>query len=290
MRDPRRLPFHLVNVFSIPDDPFSGNPLCVFDDGAAISESEMQALARQTNLSETTFILSPILVGATARVRIFTPTSEMPFAGHPTLGTAHVVRSLGRGTDEVVLELPAGLVRVAAHADRWTLETAHAPRTRVPEATSAALATMVGAPELGGPPLWVNTGVEQLVLPLRSVDDVKACKPSGALLGELAVRTEGDKRSAYVWAAGDDGVVLARYFFVQHGGVMEDPATGSACTNLGGWMLATGARQPVDLRVDQGAFVGRPSRLQLQVRDGRVFVGGEVTDVGRGEMVLPATP
>ena len=99
----RTFSFRTLNVFTTgPDDPFSGNPLCVFEDARGLSSEEMQALARQLNLSETTFVLPAGDDGATARVRIFTPTYEMPFAGHPTLGTAHVVRSLLGSGDEVV--------------------------------------------------------------------------------------------------------------------------------------------------------------------------------------------
>src|SRR5437764_15495166 len=109
--------FRIVNVFA--ESPLAGNPLCVFEDGRGLDDATMQALALQFNLSETTFILPS--ERATARVRIFTPTFEMPFAGHPTLGTAHVVRALSGG-DELTLEMRAGLIPVRATADRWTLE------------------------------------------------------------------------------------------------------------------------------------------------------------------------
>jgi trans-2,3-dihydro-3-hydroxyanthranilate isomerase len=290
----RRLPFRLVNVFSLPGDPFSGNPLCVFEDGRSLAPREMQALARQTNLSETTFVLSGADSPdshAAALVRIFTPTHEMPFAGHPTLGTAHVVaarRSGADAADRVVLELPAGMVHVTRAADDlWTLEAPRSPKTRAPSATPTELARMVGAPALGGVPLWVDTGVEQLVVPLATAEDVRRATPSAALLDELAAETSGDKRSVYVWARAADGKVLARYFFLQHGGVTEDPATGSACANLGGWLVSTGAEQPATLEVEQGELIGRPSSLRLRVESGRVFVGGRVSEVGRGEVSLP---
>src|SRR5580658_11029595 len=120
-------PFRIVNVFTAAQGPFTGNPLCVFENGAGLSTEEMQALARQFNLSETTFILPSSR--ADARVRIFTPTYEMPFAGHPTLGTAHVCRALGLGGDSLRLEMQAGLIEVTAQNDRWTL-TANAPHWR----------------------------------------------------------------------------------------------------------------------------------------------------------------
>src|SRR5580693_862740 len=119
--------FRIVNVFTMPGERLSGNPLCVFEDGRGLSDPQMQALALQLNLSETTFVLPPSRPGATARVRIFTPTFEMPFAGHPTLGTAHVLAGL---RDEVVLELKAGLVPVKRDGAAWTLRAAKPPTTR----------------------------------------------------------------------------------------------------------------------------------------------------------------
>src|SRR5439155_19451943 len=133
-------------------------------DGQRLHDATMQALALQFNLSETTFILpsSP----ASAGVRIFTPTSEMPFAGHPTLGTAHVVRAL-KGGDAVTLEMHAGLIPVRASGDAWTLQ-ANAPRTRPVAASRADLAAMLGldVSDRAAAPLWVDTGSQQLVIPL----------------------------------------------------------------------------------------------------------------------------
>src|SRR5271163_2822203 len=112
-------PFRIVNVFTQAQAPFTGNPLCVFENGGDLSSEEMQALARQFNLSETTFILPS--TRADARVRIFTPAYEMAFAGHPTLGTAHVCRALKLGGDSLRLEMQAGLIPVSAVENRWTL-------------------------------------------------------------------------------------------------------------------------------------------------------------------------
>src|SRR5512136_1015978 len=115
--------YRLVNVFA--EAPLAGNPLCVFEDARGLDAATMQALALQFNLSETTFILPSDR--ATARVRIFTPTFEMPFAGHPTLGTAHVVRALTQAGDAVTLEMGAGVIPVEARGDTWMLQ-ANAPR------------------------------------------------------------------------------------------------------------------------------------------------------------------
>src|SRR2546423_14769731 len=130
------LAFRIVNVFARAAR-LSGNPLAVVEDGRGLDDATMQALALQFNLSETTFILPS--QSATAHVRIFTPTFEMPFAGHPTLGTAHVVRSLRNSGNAVTLELRAGIIPVQAEGDVWTLE-ANAPKHRSPTATRADLA------------------------------------------------------------------------------------------------------------------------------------------------------
>ena len=151
--------FRILNVFAR-EHALSGNPLAVFEDGRGLDDTAMQALALQFNLSETTFILPS--TSATARVRIFTPTFEMPFAGHPTLGTAHVVRDQLRGGDHLTLEMRVGVVPVSADGDRWTFE-AKAPRTREVACPRDGLAAMLGlaAVDLGTTPLWVDTGSEQ---------------------------------------------------------------------------------------------------------------------------------
>ena len=134
-------PFRIVNVFTEAAGRLTGNPLCVFENGADLSAEVMQNLARQFNLSETTFILPS--TRAVARVRIFTPNYEMPFAGHPTLGTAHICRALQLGGDVLVLETQAGLIPVSAAGDRWTL-TALKPTWRQLDASHSALAAALG--------------------------------------------------------------------------------------------------------------------------------------------------
>ena len=151
--------YRLLNVFTLDGDRLSGNPLCVFEHGRGLEDETMQALARQFNLSETTFIFPS--EKASAAVRIFTPNYEMPFAGHPTLGTAHAVRALRGAGDAVTLEMKAGVIPVTAEGDHWTLE-ANAPRYRQVDAAPHQLAEMLGLPAgdvLDGP-RWVNTGSE----------------------------------------------------------------------------------------------------------------------------------
>ena len=281
------LAYRLLNVFTVPGERLSGNPLCVFEDGRGLEPERMQALARQFNLSETTFVLPPEGAGAAARVRIFTPALEMPFAGHPTLGTAHVVRDLAGGGDRVVLETRSGPVEVHADGNRWTLRAPRAPATRAPDPGPDALAAMVGLPP-GSVcrPLWVDTGVEQLLLPVATAAEVRAARPDPLRLARDA-RSPGGETLAYVFAEAGPGAVEARGFSLEHGAAVEDPATGSACANLGGWLIATGAALPARRVGAQGAQVGRPSRLLLDVdAAGHVHVGGDVVELGRGTLRL----
>jgi trans-2,3-dihydro-3-hydroxyanthranilate isomerase len=273
--------YHLVNVFTRDAARLSGNALCVFEPAEPLATPTMLAIARQFNLSETTF-LGPSN-RATASVRIFTPYYEMPFAGHPTLGTAHVVRLL-QGGDRVTLEMPAGLIPVTASGDVWTL-TASRPRWREVDRSRAELAAALGvdAAEVIDRPLWVDAGVEQLIVPLASAAAVVRAQPSIQTLPRL-VSTLGASQ-AYVFAPQGAAQISARFFFQAGSGYAEDPATGSACANLGGWYLATEAPLPLRRTVLQGEQVGRPSRLQLTIDEERqVRVGGEVIHLGRGEI------
>ncbi len=273
--------FRIVNVFA--ESTLAGNPLAVVDDARGLDDATMQALALQFNLSETTFVLPS--ASATARVRIFTPTFEMPFAGHPTLGTAHVVRDLTRAGDRITLEMKAGVIPVEASGDRWTLE-ANAPRHRAPSASRDELASMLGlgASDIAGAPLWIDTGSEQLVIPLASFDAVRRAAPTADALAAHA--TSAHRSMAYVFARERDHV-LCRFFFRKHTSVIEDPGTGSACANLGGWLLVTGATLPQKLVVDQGEAVGRPCRLGLEVTaDRRLRVSGRVIEIARGTLSI----
>jgi PhzF family phenazine biosynthesis protein len=273
----------LVNVFA--EFPLSGNALCVFEDGRGLTDEQMQGLALQFNLSETTFIFPSSV--ATSRVRIFTPTFEMPFAGHPTLGSAHVVRALRDSGDSVTLEMKAGVIPVKASGDVWTFQ-AKAPATRPAQATLPQVAAMLGIDErdVDTGVMWVDTGSEQLVVPLRSPDAVARCRPDPKLLARDATNARRDGL-AYVWARhGEEGVV-ARFFFLKHGSVVEDPGTGSACANLGGWLIATGSPLPVVLSIRQGEHTGRQCRLGLRVdADKGIFVTGRVIEIGTGDVVL----
>jgi trans-2,3-dihydro-3-hydroxyanthranilate isomerase len=276
--------FRIVNVFTHHRGALTGNPLCVFENGAEFDSERMQALARQFNLSETTFILPSSR--ADARVRIFTPAYEMPFAGHPTLGTAHVCRALGLGGESLRLEMPAGVIPVRAQGDRWTL-TAPTPTWREVAESRSVLAQALGLEErdIGDRPLWIKSGKEQLVVPLTSIEAVRRVSPQPQALRKI--RSEDGVGMAYVFALDGTRAALARFFFPQDAAMLEDPATGSATANFGGWCLAMQRELPVDLEISQGEFAGRPSSLYLQVNAEReIFVGGDVLELGRGSITL----
>lgn len=297
------LVYRLVNVFTRGAEVLSGNPLCVFEDGGPLDGQTMQALARQFNLSETTFILPSSR--ANARVRIFTPSYEMPFAGHPTLGTAHVCRALGLGGDELTLEMKAGTIPVSAQESRWTLQ-ANAPRWRELAEPPAAIAAMLGLQprDIGERPLWVSTGREQLIVPLTSDEAVRRARPQPDALSRFA--SEDGASMAYVFAprtsadasaeppAGTTArrqLLLSRFFFPQGPAVLEDPATGSATANLGGWCIALGRDLPCRFEISQGEQAGRPSTLYLDVdADRKVRVSGNVIELGRGTLTIQGSP
>ena len=279
----RAYPFRLVNVFA--ESIFGGNPLCVFEHGAGLADADMQALALQFNLSETTFILPSDQ--ATAKVRIFTPTFEMAFAGHPTLGSAHVVRELFAAGNSVTLEMKAGVIPVSALGDAWTF-TANAPTSRAAPQSKSELAAMLNIEErdIAGVARWVNTGSEQLIVPLASADAVMRAQPKAQLLA--AFKSDIGRSMVYVIAPNGAGKVCSRFFFTKHDSIIEDPGTGSAAANLGGRMLADGAALPVSYTIEQGEAVNRPCYLGLQVTaDKRILVSGRVVEIGRGIVTLP---
>jgi trans-2,3-dihydro-3-hydroxyanthranilate isomerase len=278
------LPYRLVNVFTQQGGVLTGNPLCVFEAADALDTTTMQALARQFNLSETTFILRSN--AANAKVRIFTPTYEMPFAGHPTLGTAFVCHALGLGGSELKLEMQAGIIPVKSQDTRWVLQ-ANAPTWRDPRASRADIAEMLGlaVADVSARPLWVKAGKEQLIVPLTSEDAVRRTRPNAELCSREV--SEDGHSMAYVFAETAPGKLLSRFFFPVGTALLEDPATGSATANLGGWLIANDRGLPCAYEISQGEYAQRPSTLYLDVdAQRRIFVGGEVIELGRGTVTV----
>ena len=278
------LNYRIVNVFTQGKDQLSGNPLCVFEDARDLDSATMQRLALQFNLSETTFILPSTT--ADARVRIFTPRYEMPFAGHPTLGTAFVVHAIKGGARRLNLEMQAGIIPVEGQDRRWTFQ-ANAPTWRDISVERSTLADMLGLhPEdIGERPLWVNVGKEQLIVPLTSEAAVRRVRPDAAKF--VAEKSHDGHSMAYVFAEVSPGRTLARFFFPAGNALLEDPATGSATANFGGWLLAMNRSRPQAFEISQGEYTGRPSTLFLDIdAQDRIHVAGEVIELGRGTIRL----
>ncbi len=284
----RRARFFWLDVFT--RHPFTGNGLVVFPDAQELSDAEMQAIARETNQSETSFVLPPTADGATYRVRIFTPAQELPFAGHPTLGTAFALVSSGRlPWGELVQESPSGLTHVFVSPDKVVLQ---APPPRIlGEVDAARVSRAVGAPVLH--PTLVESGIRHLVAHVPDPADLAAARPDTAALVQLS--EELGCTGAFLFSLQDAGnAYLRARLFAPLYGITEDPATGSAGAPLGAYLHRHGLLpgSASSFWYEQGVEMGRPSRLWLEVAgnaDGgvRVAVGGQVTMVGEGEYRLP---
>lgn len=273
----RNYVFKLVNVFA--ETPFGGNPLAVFLDAGGLSDVQMQQIARQMNLSETVFVLPS--ERSAARLRIYTPSYELPFAGHPVLGTAAVLHTERQLGENFVLETQAAPISIQYLEGRYQLTT-QLRSAESAELTAAACAKMFGVSEedIVSTPEWISTGSVQLLIQLASRDAVLNARVAAEMFFEQAAKKAG-QAIAYLWHVAD-GVATVRLFFEQNGQVIEDPGTGSACANLGAWHVHHG-QVPVHLRVEQGEVLQRPNVLHLSVTAaGEVHVAGAVISIGEG--------
>ncbi len=301
---PRTYPLAQVDVFT--DRVFGGNQLAVFPSADALSDAEMQAIAREMNFSETTFVFPPIRSDAVARVRIFTGSRELPFAGHPTIGTTWVLANQGRlpvGRAQLALEEQIGLVPVRLEGDLWapsTIWMSHRPAEfGAPLGNRAAIAEGLGLTAddlLDDQPIVVgSTGVPFLYVPLASPAVVDRVVANTRALAQAA---PGEHLGVFVFApdpARGPGRVYSRMFAADTLGITEDAATGGASGALGALVAE---RKLVELgdRFEivslQGNRMGRPStvRIRLELRDGRasaIQVGGSVVPVLEGVLTLP---
>ncbi len=272
--------FSQVDVFT--DTALLGNPLAVVHDGTGLTDDRMAAFARWTNLSETTFLLPPTHPEADYRVRIFTPGGELPFAGHPTLGSCHVWLQAGgqpRSGDVVVQECSIGLVPIR----RGARLAFAAPPTSVERADAELLHRVYTA--LGLDPArvqqtaWLSNGFPQLVLRLDSAATVLALNPDHAALKSLAkVGVVGPH------PAGGEADFEAR-FFAAAIGVNEDPVTGSLNANLARWLIDNG-HAPARYVAAQGTAMGRAGRIHVQRDDAGTWIGGDVAGCITGSVTI----
>ena len=272
--------FSQVNVFS--QDPLGGNPLAVVHAAEGLSETRMAALASWTNLSETTFLLPPTDPGADYRVRIFTPSRELPFAGHPTLGSCHAWLSAGgrsRNPGVAVQQCGAGLVRVRQENSR--LEFAAPPVLRSGPLEPEVLQKIAKALALDSSDIvqhqWADNGPGWCAVMLRSARQVLALKPAWAALDPLNLGVIGPHD------AGHDADFEVRAFIGRSG--YEDPVTGSLNASLAQWLMAAGLATSPYVAA-QGTALERAGRVYLRKLGDDVWVGGHVVDVVRGEIAL----
>ena len=288
----------LVDVFS--DGPLAGNPLAIFPDAEGLSDVEMRRIATEMNLSETTFVTAPA-AGGDARVRIFTPAVELPFAGHPSIGTACTLVSTGRvaaqePVTEVTLELKVGptVVDVTVRDGQGVAGVVHQGVPAFgeeipPAAAAAALCLQESDLDEELVPRVVSTGLGYAIIPLRNPRTLASAWFNFDLLPEF------ERRYAplYPFAlTGDDEPFAEARCFVPLAGIVEDPATGSAAGPLAAYLAREGLLAPGAARVlAQGQHARRPSRLTLSVTtEGShivdVLVGGGVVPVMTGELTI----
>lgn len=296
-----RLKYHTLDVFT--DRVFGGNPLAVFPDAGGVSPETMQSIARELNLSETVFVTGA--EGASFTVRIFNPVYELPFAGHPTVGTAMLLAMLGRvppgeRVSRLVLHEQVGPVPVEVRMrdGRPVFATFAAPR--VPEAGPTPPAPAVIAQLLSiGEADIVDSAHQSAGVPFLFV----TVRDRGALARARVDVGAWERHLRDAWAphlyvstgdAGEEGVSLRARMFAPAMGIVEDPATGGAATALAGLLAArdAGADGTYSWTILQGVEMGRPSRILVEadVRGGRVAqvrVGGSAVRVSEGEMVVP---
>jgi trans-2,3-dihydro-3-hydroxyanthranilate isomerase len=279
-------PYSVLDVFT--DRPLQGNGLAVVHDADALDDDRMAAFARETRLSETTFVQSPTTDGADYRNRIFTVAGEIPFAGHPSLGTAVAVANARREREiTYVQQTGAGLQPVDV---RLGDEGGYASVLQEPAIfraeldvrhVLAAVGLVPGDAHREFPPQVVSTGLETLIAPVASVACVERAEPDLELVETLAERH--GFRTFYLVCLREEGSARARMFAK---GVVggEDPATGSAAGPLCAYLAERGWGERVE--ITQGVEMGRPSRLLAEMEDGRPRVGGDVVRVIEGELLL----
>lgn len=298
------LHFEWVDVFT--DRPFAGNPLAVFTEPGDLSTAQMQAIARELNLSETTFVQEPELEGADFRVRIFTPRRELPLAGHPTLGTAHVLATQGciertGDASRVVFEEGVGPIEVDVE---WRGERPGRIVMRQPPPTFgrvfedrrllAELLSLAESDLAELPAQVVASGPPFLFVPLTSLAAAAAASLNlGVWRRELA-GTDAEAVYPFSLETLDPSVDVHGRLFAPGYGIPEDPATGSAVGPLGAYLVEEGVVNGVDevrVVVEQGVEMGRPSRLEVEISGSRgervVRVGGRTASVAEGRLAPP---
>ena len=290
-------PFHIVDVFA--EAPYQGNQLAVVLDADDFNENEMQRIALEMNYAETTFVNSKRQPDGGYSTRIFTPAQELPFAGHPTLGTAWVIRHFIETNSPPVIELNLGVGRVTVDFTTsddgrdypwFTSPSVKLGRTIEPDRIASALNLPIDEIETKAPVQELDAGIVIICVPLVSLDALKRAYLD--LQAFAPLKDEGFLPFVHLFCTetlGPDNDLCARFFFDAHG-VREDSATGSATACLGAYLLRHNYLSKTDfsIQIEQGYEINRPSLLFLKAREENgaqeIFVGGNVIETMRGEL------
>ncbi len=282
------------------EEKYTGNQLAVFTDAGSVSDKQMQRIAKEMNYSETTFVVSTDIREGGYDVRIFTPEQELPFAGHPTLGTAYVLQQeiIKQPAQAIILNLKVGQIPVSLSYSNGTVDLLwmqQKPPTFnqvfVAEAIAQVLNLEVAEIDSRFPIQEVSTGVPFIIVPLKTQSALKRVKVNKDKYFELINTTQAKSLLVFCPETYSSANNLSVRVFADYFGVPEDPATGSANGCLAGYLVQYSycGEEPINLRVEQGYEIGRPSLLLLkaQQKDGaiEVSVGGKVIMVANGEFV-----
>ena len=287
-------PFYLLDVFA--ENKYSGNQLAVIRVRNPLSDNDMQRIAREINFSETTFILSETPRDGGYDVRIFTPGEEVPFAGHPTLGTAYVIRNeIARDTvDRIVLNLKVGQIPVTFGKDAiaWMKQLEPVFGKTLDRATLApVLGLKLDEIDARFPIEEVSTGLPHILVPLRSLESLKRARVDRDLYFDLIKNTWAKLIMIFCPEPHEKKNDLSVRMFADAFGIPEDPATGSGNGCLAGYLVKHRyfGKPEIDIRSEQGYEIGRPSLLYLRANeaDGKlhIHVGGKSVTVAKGELV-----
>lgn len=275
--------YAVYDVFT--DTPFGGNQLAVIPEAEGLTDAQMQVIAREFNFSETTFVLPPENPANTARIRIFTPNRELPFAGHPTIGTAVMLADMGHGPD-MVLELGVGPLVAHAEAGQASFVTeVPLERKGKPEVDLVARAIGCAPDQIVTQPEIASLGGDFVYAQLDSRATLSALSPNTDAMREGTIAFPGNHDFAvYAWIEDTDGTIHAR-MFAPLDGIPEDPATGSAAAPLAA-LLCEDRGAPQSLTIHQGYDMGRPSQIYLKAEPGGVTVSGTAVRTMSGKLIL----
>jgi trans-2,3-dihydro-3-hydroxyanthranilate isomerase len=291
--------FYQVDVFT--STPLGGNPLAVLVDARGLDEGHMQKIAREMNLSETTFVVPSSNLEADFEVRIFTPSKELPFAGHPVIGTAHVLREIGKVSSDqklIRLKLLIGTIPIYVEEDeRLFMEHPKAKFRQIMESLDL-VAESLGLPSSAIDPRWpcqiVSTGVPALFVPIKTLVSMQQIKINSAKLLEIFTQFGTDMIYVFTTETLDSSFTLHSRLFAPFIGVPEDPATGSASGAVGAYLakycvIEKGILDSI--KIEQGYEMKRPASIYVQVKqEGTIIksirVGGESVTIIQGQLKI----